>query len=95
MDTYLSLNAPRIRFTSISRWNADASRLSSFSSSASDIAGAAAEFSALDLAEEDAAGGLSDILCPRQVSSVVQRKSGDKGSEYMRMVERQDVQQTA
>lgn len=37
--TYLSLNALRIRSTSTSRWKADASRLSSFSSSASEMAG--------------------------------------------------------
>lgn len=42
--TYLSLNALRIRSTSSSRWNADASRLNSFSISRS---------SSLRLADDD------------------------------------------
>ena len=45
MDAYLSLNAFSILSTSSSRLSADASRLSSFSSSSSDID--RAEFSAL------------------------------------------------
>jgi hypothetical protein len=44
----LSLNAFRIRSTSISRWKADASRLSSLSSSASEIAGVGAEEGVFD-----------------------------------------------
>ena len=39
-DTHLSFNAFSMRSTSSSRWKADASRLRSFSSSASEIAGA-------------------------------------------------------
>lgn len=67
--THFSLNALRIRSTSISRWKADASRLSSLSSSASEIAGVGAEEGLFDGDFDDEEDAVVDMVVVRSCSS--------------------------